>query len=44
MRDREFELRFKKNRTKKETKELIDLIRKDTAKVRKINAKICEVK
>jgi hypothetical protein len=37
------ELRFKKNRTEKETKELIKLIREDTAKVRKLN-KILEMK
>ena len=34
MKSREMELRFKKNRTKKETQELLELIRKDTAKVR----------
>ena len=34
MTDREMELKLKKNRTDKETQELLALIRKDTAKVR----------
>ena len=37
MKSREMELRFKKKRTEKETQELLDLIRKDTARVRKQN-------
>ena len=36
MKSREMELRFKRNRTEKETQELLDLIRKDRAKVQRV--------
>ena len=40
--EEEMRLRTPPKRTKKETKELLDLIRKDTAKVRKLNKILTE--